>query len=93
MQVEVQEGKPEFLDKKRYAGYFELPALHYWRIERGFSIRELARKADVTHDTIWRLEHLKRRAEPKTRRKLASALGVRPRDLSDEPPNEEANAH
>jgi transcriptional regulator with XRE-family HTH domain len=81
----------EFLEKKRYSGYFALPALRYWREERGYSIRELARLASVTPDSIWRLEHKKRRAEPKTRRNLAKALKVRPRDLSDEPPNEEVN--
>jgi DNA-binding XRE family transcriptional regulator len=85
------ETPPEFLAKKRYSGYFPLPALRYWREERGYSIRELSRKADVTHDSIWRLEKQKRRAEPKTRRKLAKALRVRPKDLTNDPPAEEVD--
>jgi transcriptional regulator with XRE-family HTH domain len=75
-------------DKLRYSGYFALPALRYWRIERGLSMRELAREAGFTLDTIWRLETLQRRAEPKTRRSLARALGVKPTNLSNEPPEE-----
>lgn len=73
-------------DKQRYHGYFALPALRYWRIERGLSMRELAREAGVTLDTIWRLETLQRRAEPKTRRSLARALGVKLTNLNNEPP-------
>jgi transcriptional regulator with XRE-family HTH domain len=84
MQARVEE-------KKRYSGYFALPGLRYWRIERGLSMRELAQKANVTLDTIWRLETLQRRAEPKTRRRLARALDVGLPDLSNEPSGEEAD--
>jgi len=62
-------------------GTMLLPGLARVREERGLSIRELARKAGVAPDTVWRLENLKRAAEPKTRRKLAQALGVGIREL------------
>ncbi len=58
-----------------------LPGLRRIREERDLSIRELAREAGVAPDTIWRLENLQRAAEPKTRRKLADALGVKIKDL------------
>lgn len=44
-------------------------------MERGLSIRELAKRAGgMSHDTIYRLEHGKQGAKPETRRKLAAAL-------------------
>lgn len=88
MQTERQ---PSYTERQRYSGYFALPGLRYWRIKRGLSIRELARKARITYDSVWRLEMLQRRAEPKTRRKLARALDVGIGDLSKEPPNEEVH--
>jgi len=75
-------------DKLRYHGYFALPALRYWRTERGYSMRDLARESGCTLDTVWRLETLQRRAEPKTRKNLARALKVRAADLNKEPPEE-----
>jgi transcriptional regulator with XRE-family HTH domain len=45
------------------------------------SQRELARMTGVAFDTISRLETGKQRAQPKTVRRLAGALGVEPRDL------------
>lgn len=66
---------------KMKPGTMLLPGLRRIREERGLSIRELAREARVAHDTVWRLENLQRAAEPKTRRKLAHALGVGIRDL------------
>jgi transcriptional regulator with XRE-family HTH domain len=84
MQARVEE-------KKRYSGYFAMPGLRYWRTERGLGMRELARKASVTPDTIWRLETLQRRAEPRTRRRIARALDVSLADLNKAPQDEEAN--
>jgi len=75
---------------KRKAGTVPLFGLARAREEAGFSIRELARMAEVAPDTIWRLETLQRMAEPKTRRNLAHALGVRIRDLRT--PDEEVEA-
>jgi len=67
-------------------GSILLPGLKRLREENELSIRELAKKAEVAPDTIWRLETLQRGAESKTRRKLARALGTTVRDLrtSDE---------
>ena len=45
------------------------------------SQRELSRMTGVAFDTISRLETGKQRAQPKTIRKLANALGVEPREL------------
>jgi DNA-binding XRE family transcriptional regulator len=66
---------------KMKPGTVMLPGLRRIREERGLSIRELAREAGVAPDTVWRLENLQRAAEPKSRRNLAKALGVRIRDL------------
>jgi transcriptional regulator with XRE-family HTH domain len=44
---------------------------------------ELAERAGVSRATIADLELGKRRPQPKTRRKLAAALGVEPHELSD----------
>ncbi len=50
------------------------------REEKVLSQRELARMAGLTHTTVWRLEH-GHEARPGTIRKVASVLGVEPRDL------------
>ena len=50
------------------------------REERVLSQRELARMADLTHTTVWRIEH-GHRARPGTIRKVAGVLGVEPREL------------
>jgi transcriptional regulator with XRE-family HTH domain len=44
-------------------------------------MEELAEKAGVGRNTIWRLEHGVMGAQPRTIRKLAKALGVEPEDL------------
>ena len=51
------------------------------REERALSMRELAERAGVRHQTIYRLENGQRRAIPRTVRHLAEALGVEPREL------------
>ena len=51
------------------------------RKDRVLSQRELARMADVTHATVWRLENGFDLARPSTVRKLAAALGVEPKEL------------
>jgi transcriptional regulator with XRE-family HTH domain len=55
------------------------------REKRSFSQRELAERSRVTHQTIYRLENVpegKANAHPRTRRKLAEALGVGPSELA-----------
>ena len=51
------------------------------RRERAVSQRELSSMTGIAFDTISRLETGKQRAQPRTIRKLADALGVEPRDL------------
>jgi transcriptional regulator with XRE-family HTH domain len=48
---------------------------------RVLSQRELSRMTGVAFDTISRLETGKQRAQPKTVRRLAKALGAEPREL------------
>jgi transcriptional regulator with XRE-family HTH domain len=51
------------------------------RRERALSQRDLSRMTGIAFDTISRLETGKQRAQPRTIRKLADALGVEPKDL------------
>ncbi len=51
------------------------------RVEHVLTLRELAEAADVSKDTIWRLENGHSAAHPSTIRKLAGALGVQPKEL------------
>ena len=51
------------------------------REDRVLSQRELARMADLTHVTVWRLENGFAEAHAQTIRKLAEVLGVEPREL------------
>jgi transcriptional regulator with XRE-family HTH domain len=45
------------------------------------SLRELEEKSGVSYNTIWRIEDGRQGAHPRTIRKLADALGVRPSEL------------
>ena len=51
------------------------------RRRRVLTLEELAEKADVGRNTIWRLEHDVMGAQPRTIRKLAKALDVKPEEL------------
>jgi transcriptional regulator with XRE-family HTH domain len=51
------------------------------RREQALSQRDLSRMTGIAHDSISQLETGKREAQPLTIRKLASALGVEPREL------------
>ena len=55
--------------------------LNELRRRRVLTLEELAEKAGVGRNTIWRLEHGVMGAQPRTIRKLAKALGVEPEDL------------
>ena len=48
---------------------------------RALSQRDVSRMTGIAFDTISRLETGKQRAQPRTIRKLADALGVEPREL------------
>jgi transcriptional regulator with XRE-family HTH domain len=58
-----------------------LPALAAHRRKKGLTQRQLGTLAGVAHTTVQHLESLKRGAYPQTMQKLASALGVEPKDL------------
>jgi transcriptional regulator with XRE-family HTH domain len=51
------------------------------RRRRMLSLRELGERSGVAFDNINKLEHEKRRAQPRTLRKLAEALSVEPHEL------------
>jgi transcriptional regulator with XRE-family HTH domain len=52
------------------------------RQERVLSVRELSKRAGVSTETIYSLEHGRREwAWPRTIRKLAAALEVEPKEL------------
>jgi transcriptional regulator with XRE-family HTH domain len=51
------------------------------RRRRVMTLEELAEKASVGRNTVWRLEHDVMGAQPRTIRKLAKALGVEPEEL------------
>ena len=51
------------------------------RRRRVLTLEELAQKAGVGRNTVWRLEHGVMGAQPRTIRKLAKALDVEPEEL------------
>jgi len=51
------------------------------RCALALSQRDLSRMTGIAFDTISRLETGKQRAQPRTLRRLADALGVEPREL------------
>ena len=51
------------------------------RRRKMLSLRELEQRSGVAFDNINKLENEKRRAQPRTLRKLAEALGVEPHEL------------
>jgi transcriptional regulator with XRE-family HTH domain len=59
----------------------DVAKLRELRRRRVLSMEELAEKANVGRNTIWRLEHGVMGAQPRTIRKLARALGVKPEEL------------
>ena len=61
-----------------------VPSLYIYRRDRALSLRELAARAGVSQNTIFRLEQ-GFPARPSTIRKLAAALGCEPSDLLAEP--------
>ena len=52
------------------------------RRERALALRELEELSDVSLNTIWRIEAGRQGAHPRTIRKLATALGVDPAELT-----------
>ena len=66
-------------------GGWPLPALKYWRKRRGLSQAELARRADLGSDYIFRVESGRRGCNPDTARLLAGLLEVDLQDLRSVP--------
>ena len=58
--------------------------LRQLRRRRMLSLRELEERSGVAFDNINKLENEKRRAQPRTLRKLAEALRVEPHELMKE---------
>ena len=52
------------------------------RRRKMLSLRELDERSGVAFDNINKLENEQRRAQPRTLRKLAEALGVEPHELA-----------
>jgi transcriptional regulator with XRE-family HTH domain len=59
----------------------DVAKLRELRRRKVLTLEELAEKAGVGRNTIWRLEHGVMGAQPRTIRKLAKALDVGPEDL------------
>jgi len=55
--------------------------LRHWREQRGYSVRELARRAGVGYVTIVRIENDKMSPTVAMLEKLAKALGIGVRDF------------
>lgn len=54
----------------------DVKPLRVWRTERGYGLKELAKKAGVSHATILAIEKGQSRGQAGTYRKLAEALGL-----------------
>ena len=59
----------------------DVARLRELRRRRVLTLEELAQKAGVGRNTVWRLEHGMMGAQPRTIRKLAKALDVEPEEL------------
>jgi transcriptional regulator with XRE-family HTH domain len=59
----------------------DMARLRELRRRRVLTLEELAGKAGVGRNTVWRLEHGVMGAQPRTIRKLAKALDVEPEEL------------
>ncbi|WP_051914704.1 helix-turn-helix domain-containing protein [Thermorudis peleae] len=54
----------------------DVKPLRQWRIEKGYGLKELARRAGVSHTTVLRIERGETHGQAGTYRKLAEALGL-----------------
>ena len=73
----------EATTSKRRRGRVRMDAAARRRLRGGFTstLRELAERSEVSHNTITMIENRHRTANPSTVRKLAAALGVEPSEL------------
>ena len=72
-------GGREFAPPLRGGG-FRLPGLKHWRLLRGLSQVELARRADLRPDYLWKVESGRQGCNPSAAQHLAELLKV---DLLD----------
>jgi len=76
------EGEPEPAVR---GGGLPLPALKYWRKRRGIGQAELARRAGLRSEYVFRVENGRRGCNPETARLLADLLGVELQALRRKP--------
>jgi len=62
-------------------GSLPLPGLKHWRLRRRLSQKELARRADLANDHLFKIEAGKRGCNPETAQLLADLLNVNLQDL------------
>src|SRR5215210_1222434 len=62
-------------------GGLPLPGLKHWRLRRRLSQKELARRADLTNDHLFKIETGRRGCNPETAQLLADLLNVNLQDL------------
>jgi transcriptional regulator with XRE-family HTH domain len=75
-------GEPEPAIRR---GGLPLPALKYWRKRRGISQAELARRAGLNSDYVFRVENGRRGCHPERAQLLADLLGVELQALRRKP--------
>jgi len=68
-------------DARYFGNESDLPRLKVLRAERGWSVRRLAKEANLSPATVSEIELGKRRAQDGTVKKLTDALGVERVDL------------
>ena len=75
----------EAATSKRRRGRVKMDAAALRRLREGFplTVRELAERSEVSHNTITMIENRHRTANPSTVRKLAATLGVEPGELME----------
>jgi len=68
---------------ERQRGRAKVDAAALRRLREGYplTVRELAERSGISHNTITMIENRHRTANPSTVRKLAAALGVEPSEL------------
>ena len=76
--VEPAAGEPEPVLR---GGGLRLPGLKRWRLRRGFSQAELALRADLTPDYLFKVESGRRGCNPEAAHELAAVLEVDLREL------------
>ena len=68
-------------NKKRKGGLIDGEKLRTLRELHPMTMEELANLSGLSWNTVWRLENEERTPHPSTVRKLASVLGIEPKEL------------